>query len=143
MEFVILISFMMMAFVAVFTVVQTKTLDMRNEQTQRQIIGLANVIKSEVEMSYTVLDGYQRTFFLQDFVNGEPYDIQLVDNSEIEITYRDKKYYAFLIANISGNFTKGDNVISKVDNRLFLNCENEEFKFVNGYCSDFTDTSSY
>jgi len=138
-------SFMLFAFAGVFYVVQQKTLNMNNKLTDRDIVGITNVVKSEIDMAELVLDGYQRDFFLQDFINGEKYEMNIIDKIELEITYRNKNHYAFFSREVEGQFLKGDNELTKLDNQVFLNCEGEEFSFIENptYCNDFGDTTTY
>ncbi|MBC8501125.1 MAG: hypothetical protein ISS25_04040 [Nanoarchaeota archaeon] len=120
MEFVILMTFMMLIFTVTFVVIQQKTIDIKNTQTDRQVNALGNVIKNEVDMANSVHEGYKKNFWLPDYINGVEYSIQLLDNVEVVIKYKDKDYYVFLITNLTGQIDKGYNTIKKNSSGIFV-----------------------
>lgn len=94
-------TFMMLIFAVTFVVIQQKTIDIRNQQTQRQAEALANVIQNEAYMAELVHYGYRKCFWIPEFINGEEYTIEIKDDKDLVIQYKDKTYFSFL------NITKG------------------------------------
>ena len=118
---------MMLAFTGIFIVVERKTIDLHENWRQETNKQIADVVKTEIEIAYGVEDGYKRQFFLPDYVNGYDYNATIKEGSELLITYRYKNYISFFSANITGNITKGYNEISKINNTIYMNCEEEPF----------------
>ncbi|MBU1200985.1 MAG: hypothetical protein KJ583_04205 [Nanoarchaeota archaeon] len=113
-------TFMMLVFTITFVVVQKRTLDVSEAITDRLTTQVSNVIKNEVDMANSALNGYKKQFQIPDYINGENYTIYLIDNSEIAITYRDKTHVVFLPVNISGSISqqKGHHVIKKENGNI-------------------------
>ncbi len=134
MEFVILMTFMMLIFAGTFVAIQYKTIDIENDQIERQVNALGNVIKNEVQLAYTVHDGYKKTFWIPDYIDGYDYTIALIDESDIRISYKDQYFLVFLIKSFKGSFNHGLNNISKVKGQIYLNCADEEFLANSDFC---------
>jgi len=113
-------TFMMLVFTITFVVVQKKTITVTNEITDKQTTEVSNIIKNEVDMASVALDGYKKQFWIPDYINGEEYDINLTDQSELTIKYKDKIHVAFLSANVSGSISpnKGYHIIRKDNKQL-------------------------
>lgn len=122
MEFVTLITFMLMIFTVTLVVIQQKTYDINDVQKNNQLKSLSNVIKNEVDMAHAVHTGYKKYFWLPDYINGEEYTIELI-NSEIIVSHATGNFYVFLNTNstlVYGNISKGDNTIIKNDSGIFI-----------------------
>ncbi len=117
----------MLAFTSIFIVIQKTSIDFHHTITEQTASQVTNVITTEVELAKDVRDGYRRTFFLPEFINGYEYTMQLYDKLELEIDFRDKKHFAFFTEEVDGFIQKSYNEIAKVDNFLYLNCGNEPF----------------
>ncbi len=115
MEFVLLMTFMILAFTVVFIVVQQKAGEIQSSLTGSQAEEIANILKNEVEMAYTATDGYLKEFWIPDYINGEAYTVDIKDQSELIIEYKDQTYLSFLATNVTGNIhsDKGYHLISK------------------------------
>ncbi|MFH1590110.1 MAG: LamG-like jellyroll fold domain-containing protein [archaeon] len=123
MEFVVLMSFMLLIFIATFVVIQDQSARNIDRQTDKEVTALTNLIKNEVELANIVEDGYRRTFVLPDYINGEEYNIDL-DGSDLTISYKGINFVSFLDlnnTNLTGYLNKGYNVIAKHDGRVYLN----------------------
>ena len=109
-------TFMLMVFSVTFLVIQNKTGEVRFSQTENQVVALAKVINSEIDLARKVHGGYKKYFWLPEYINGEEYTVQIIDNQELTIRYRDKRFYSFLDingTNVTGNINKGYNTIVK------------------------------
>lgn len=115
MEFVLLMSFMILAFTVVFVVVQQKASEIQNNITGNQAEEISNIMKNEVEMAHLATNGYKREFWIPDYINGEPYTLKINDYSEMVINYKDQTYVLFLVTNITGGIAgqKGYHIIEK------------------------------
>jgi|FLOH01.1.fsa_nt_gi hypothetical protein len=111
MEFVILMTFMILVFTAMFLVVQNKSMSIQRIAAQNEVIAIGNVLKNEADLAFKVQDGYMREFWLPDFINGREYTAELVDKSEIVVTMNEENYLIFLTTNVSGFISKGYNTI--------------------------------
>lgn len=120
MEFVILMTFMMIVFTSIFLVIQTKTISINNQVAERQALQLSNLVKNEVLMADSVLSGYVREFWIPDFLNGVTYKIEIADESELLINLQEKSFVAFLTTNVSGQVVKGYNLIMKDDSGISI-----------------------
>ncbi|MFH1769954.1 MAG: LamG-like jellyroll fold domain-containing protein [archaeon] len=116
-------SFMMLIFATSFVVIEKKSVDIGNDQTEKEVIALANIIKTEIELAHTVHDGYTKTFWIPDYINGEDFEMTL-DGTDITINYKDRSYYSFVEineTNMTGFLVKGTNTIMKQNSKVFLN----------------------
>ena len=122
-EFVMLMTFVMLVFAVTFVVIQDKGSFIRSSQTEYQVRALTNIINTEIELAYKVYPGYKKEFWLPEYVNGEDYEIKL-ENSEIEVYYKNKTFLSFLsinrTINLSGNVSKGYNIILKNSSGIFI-----------------------
>ncbi|MBU0471982.1 MAG: hypothetical protein KKF89_02390 [Nanoarchaeota archaeon] len=101
MEFVILMTFMMLIFTVVFLVIQHKSISLNNKQTVNQVEALANVIKNEVDIAQATPYSYKKCFWIPEYINGQEYTIQ-INEQDLIIYYNGEGYFAFL------NITKGE-----------------------------------
>jgi|TARA_B100000315_G_C14290516_1_gene457157 hypothetical protein len=100
-----------------FAVVQYKTIDIRDEITIKQSAEVSNIVQNEIEMAQSVLGGYKKEFWIPDYINGEEYTIELIDQAELIISFKDKKHIAFLVTEVQGSISpeKGYHIITKDD----------------------------
>lgn len=122
-EFVVLVSFVMLIFTVTYVVVQSRTLSLIDDQTHSQAKALSNIVSSEIELAYKVHQGYKKSFWIPQYINGEEYTIELIDSAEIEIIYKGQTHLKFLginQTNITGNISKGYNTITKNTSRIHI-----------------------
>lgn len=118
---------MMLVFVVIFIVIQQKTADLKDSQTNKQAEALATVVKTEVELAFSVHEGYRKCFWLPEYINGEEYTVEIIDNIEIVVNYKNKRYLAFLTTNITGQLFKDDNIIIKNSSGVFIEADTTSF----------------
>ncbi|MFC2134078.1 hypothetical protein ACFLTH_05620 [Bacteroidota bacterium] len=118
---------MMLIFTMTFIVVQQKTFDIQNSHTTEQAKSLARLITTEVELASSVHDGYKKCFWLPEYLNGEEYEVQMLDNIEVIIDYKNKRHLAFLSNNVTGNLYKDDNIIIKNISGIFIEEDTTNF----------------
>ena len=119
-EFIFLVSFMLLVIVGFFAVTSSKTLEAQEEGNKKIAETIAGIAFKEIEIAQSVNDGYTRNFTMPPTINGIGYSIQLIDNKELVVKYVDYEYVKFIPANISGNISKGVNIISKANGIVYL-----------------------
>lgn len=80
---------------------------------------MAFVVQNELVLANQVEDGYSRSFFLPDKLDGQSYSLLIVDNSLTISTQ--KAAYSVRIPQVQGAIAKGMNNITKQDNVVALN----------------------
>jgi len=120
-ELVILVSVMLFLFASMLAVFQQDLQKKAEEKRSLEIQGLALQIQSEISIAATASNGYQRTFNIPQTIINEDYNISIVANS-IYLETEDKKHAISLeIQNVTGEITKGDNIIRKTAGIVYLN----------------------
>lgn len=119
-EFIFLASFMLLVIVGFFAVTSSKTLEAQEEGNKKIAETIADIAFKEIEIAQSVNDGYTRNFTMPPTINGIIYSIQLIDNKELVVKYVDYEFVKFIPANISGNISKGVNIISKANGIVYL-----------------------
>src|SRR3989344_4067374 len=119
-ELVILVSVMLFLFASMLAVFQQDLQKKAEEKRSLEIQGLALQIQSEISIAATASNGFQRTFNIPQTIINEDYNISIVANS-IYLETEDKKHAISLeIQNVTGEITKGDNIIRKTAGIVYL-----------------------
>ena len=121
MEFIVLISFMFIIFLGFTAVITSKILDARESGRQQNAEDIATLAKNEIDLAGSVSDGYVRNFNLPDTIEGNSYNISIIDNRELVVKYLDKEHVLFLQDNIRGNINSGKNTIRKENGIVYVN----------------------
>ena len=112
-EFIILISFMFLLFLGSFAVVSSRILEAKEEENKQIAEDLANLVFGEINLAKSAADGYSRTFTIIKKVKGSPYSIEIIENRELVVNYRENEHIIFLPANVQGDVDIGTNEINK------------------------------
>src|SRR3989344_1609365 len=112
-EFIVLISFMFIIFLGFTAVITSKILESRENNRQQTAEDIAALAKNEIDLARSVSDGYNRTFNLPAAIEGNSYNISIIDNRELVVNYLDKEYVSFLQGSIIGTISPGKNSIAK------------------------------
>lgn len=121
MEFVVLASFMLLVILGFFAVTSSRVLEAKEEGNRKIARDIADFAYREIEIAKSVNDGYARAFAMPETMNGIGYIISIVDNRELVVNYLDYEYVLFLPSNVTGNITKGINIIKKEAGLVFIN----------------------
>lgn len=121
MEFIVLASFMLLVILGFFAVTSTKMLDAKEEGNKKTAQDIVDFAYHEIEIAKPVNDGYTRFFEMPQTVNGINYSIGIIDNRELFVNYLGYEHIRFLSSNVTGNFVKGNNKISKSNGIIFIN----------------------
>ena len=120
-EFIVLASFMVLVLLGFFAVTSSKVLEAKEEGSKKIAQDIADFAYREIEIAKSVNDGYARFFEMPQNVNGINYSIGIVDNRELVVNYLGNEYIKFLPSNVTGNFAKGSNKISKSNGIIIVN----------------------
>ena len=112
---------MFVIFLGFTAIITAKILDAKENQRQQIAEDVATFAKNEIELAQSVSDGYSRNFTLPSRINGNSYNISIVDNREIVANYLDKEYLTFMKIDVNGNLTTGRNSIRKKDGIVYVN----------------------
>jgi hypothetical protein len=119
-EFVILLTFMLMVFVGVFAVVTYKLIDLEESRKQQMAEEVANRVNNEIKLARANNDGYERIFELPTKIEGKSYDIRIIENRELVVDYSGYEYVLFLPEKVKGNITTGLNKIQRIDGIVYI-----------------------
>ena len=119
-EFIFLVSFMLLVIVGFFAITSSKTLEAQEEGNKKIAETISDMAFKEIEIAQSVNDGYTRYFTMPPTVNGISYSIWIIDNKELVVKYADYEYVKFIPANISGNISIGINRLEKSNGIIYL-----------------------
>ena len=119
-EFIFLVSFMLLVIVGFFAITSSKTLEAQEEGNKKIAETIADLAYKEIEIAQSVNDGYIRHFTMPPTVNGISYTIKIIDNKELVVKYVDYEYVKFMPANISGYISIGINTLEKSNGVVYL-----------------------
>ncbi len=120
MEFIILASFMLLVILGFFTLTSSNVLEAGEESNRKTSKDIAEFAYKEIETAKSVNDGYIRLFSIPQTVNGINYTINITDDRELIVNYLDNEYVKFLPSNVTGNISKGLNLIRKIEGIVYL-----------------------
>jgi len=125
-EFIVLIAFMFLIFVAFIAVITTRVIEEKDNEKQGVAENLATLVKNEIDLAKSSANGYKRTFYIPIKIEGIVYSIEIIDNRELVINYIDKEYVSFLPEKVCGDIFKPSNEISKEEG---ITCVNSNLDF--------------
>jgi hypothetical protein len=121
-EFLFLIAFMFVIFVAFFIVIQERTVDVARQRDLQTMKEVNNLVKYEVKNAQFFDDGYIRNFNLPILVNGRMYNASISsDQYEAGYNLSGVEYLDFFDQPVQGNISRGMNTICKKQGRVHLN----------------------
>jgi len=119
-EFLILLSFMFIAFMILLAVTTNIFGSIKEGENLEAAQDVASVVKEEIDLANTMPDGYQRTFALPKKLRGNNYSVRIIDNRELVVDFFDVEHVVFLPSNIVGNVSPGSIKISKSEGVVYL-----------------------
>lgn len=120
-EFISLMAFMFLIFIAFTAVITSKIIEAKENERQGIAEDIATLVKNEIDLAKSATDGYSRTFNLPSKIEGISYTIEIIDNRELVVNYIDKEYVLFLQENIIGDVNTGSNTISRINGVVNIN----------------------
>lgn len=122
-EFLLLIAFSVILLLFLITTLSKISSLKTDEKTYYELNDLGRSIQQELLLTTELEDGYIRKINLPETVNGRNYELatNTLSNyvSYMNITFNDELIY-YQIPPINGTFSKGDNIISKINNTIFV-----------------------
>lgn len=119
-EFVILITFMLIVFLGFFAIVSYRLIKMEEAEKQQAAENIASFVFNEITLAKSVNNGYERTFKIPKKINGGSYNIKVIDNRELVVNYLEYEHVLFLPENVEGNVATGLNKIKKINGVVYL-----------------------
>ena len=120
MEFILLITFMLIVFLGFFAVVSYTITDLEENKKQQAAENIAALVDNEIKLARSVNDGYEKTFTVPKKIEGNNYTISIIENKELVVIYLEYEYVLFLPENIMGNVSTGLNEIKKNNSIVYL-----------------------
>lgn len=121
-EFIILISLMLIMFLGFFAIANYRLSEVQAEDRRKEIAKVSDAVFSEIEIAKSVNNGYNRTFKVQKKIYGNHYTMQIIDNTEMITRLYDEEYVLFLPSRVCGDIFVGvTNEIKKRDKYVCVN----------------------
>ena len=142
-EFISLLAFMFLVFLAFFAVITSNILNAKDRERLEIAEDIAAMAKNEIDLAISAANGYKRSFELPIKVGGNAYDIGIIENRELVVSYVDKEHVSFL-PQVCGDFFIPTNEISKEKNIVCVNANLDETQCANaeslGLCDQLDTT---
>jgi hypothetical protein len=124
-EFLLLIGFVFIFSLGFIVAAGIQLKEFTENKRVSTINDFGNSLKKEMDMASIVKEGYERKLFLPDEIDETiPYEIQNKNNTLIVAA--DNFEFSSIIPKTVGNLTKGWNLITKLNNTIFIyNITNE------------------
>lgn len=120
MEFILLITFMLIVFLGFFAAVSYTITESEENKKQQAAENIAALVDNEIKLARSVNDGYEKTFTVPKKIDGNNYTINIVENRELVVSYLEYEYVLFLPENVIGNVSTGLNEIKKNNSIVYL-----------------------
>jgi len=120
-ELLILVGFLLFSFTIFFLVIQG---NMSDKLRKRQDIAVKNIVltvQDEINLAFQSSDGYSREFKIPENINGDKYEINIIDGMVYLRTYDGKYALALSVKNVTGDIQKNTNIIKKENWEIKLN----------------------
>ena len=115
-EFVLLISFMIVVFFGFFFAIQSQITDVTNKQKMQTLEEANNLVKTNIELARQSYPDFSNKFILPDLGNTI-YQVTIEENNTLVSKIDDKEYIDFLQYEIKGELKTG----SKYENIIYHN----------------------
>jgi len=118
-EFMIVFGAMFFFFIIFLLVIQQNVSEKNLEKENVVATNIALGVRDEIALASTASEGYYREFKIPDNLLGKDYTIAIIDQ-RIFIS-AEKIGISYLLLNVTGNITKGTNMIKKQNGSVLLN----------------------
>jgi len=114
-EFVVLITFMLLVFTVTAYLIQTRTAEAQNTENMKYAKQMHNLILNEVTIAETMPYNYTKNFILPFYIDGDNYTVTINEGVELVINFRSKEYVYFFNKNfdVGSTIKPGNNVLTK------------------------------
>ena len=120
-EFLIITGFVLFIFTSFFIAINESSSDKINQRQNTAVQEVALTIQDEINLAFKSSDGYSRNFKIPDKINSQEYSVNITDNV-VYVKTNDNKYaLALPVKKINGTIQKGENLIQKQNDTIYLN----------------------
>lgn len=120
-EFMILVGFVLMFFVAFLFTLAIASSERLAERQRLAIQQIAQTVQEEVAFAHSTVDGYQRTFVLPLHIVNLEYELEVIDLLLYVHTVDGEQALVVSIKNVTGTFTPGSNTLRRFNNTVYAN----------------------
>ena len=121
MEFFALVGLAFLATILFVAITVNEVKEFSDQKEFLMIKDLALRLQKEVAIAASVEDGYERSFTLEDKLEGKVDYFTIVTNSSISINSSKAAFSARIPLIYGKNFTKGSNKVEKLNGKVYVN----------------------
>ncbi len=120
-EFISLVFVAFVFFAGMSSVIVSRMNSERMRQRAWEANNINSMLFSEISNAGKADGNYSRDFFLPYNILGYSYNISIIDESVIKLTYKNLSYYKLTEYKVGGQPKAGENKITKINNSIRLN----------------------
>ena len=120
-ELIIVMSFLLFFFIIFVGAIQGK---MQEKSDEKKTIAIKDIVKNvqeEIDLAIKSSNGYKREFKIPEKIIDDEYEISIFEGIVYAKTIDQKNAIAVNIKNVTGNISKGTNIITKQNGIVYLN----------------------
>ena len=121
MEFFALVGLAFLATILFAAITVNEVKEFSDQKEFLMIKDLALRLQKEVAIAASVEDGYERSFTLEDKLEGKVDYFTIITNSSISINSSKAAFSARIPLIYGKNFTKGSNKVEKINGKVYVN----------------------
>lgn len=121
MEFFALVGLAFLATILFAAIAVNEVKEFSDKKEFLMIKDLSLRLQKEVAIAASVEDGYERSFALDDKLEGRVDYFMIVTNTSININSSKAAFSARIPLIYGKNFTKGSNTIKKINGKVYVN----------------------
>lgn len=120
-EFIILVSVLLLFLVSFLMIVQQNISDKMREQKDAGIRDVAVIVQDEINLAFKSGDGYFREFTIPEKILGESYELGTIPGRVYARTFDNRSSISLPIKDATGEIRIGQNTITKENNIIYIN----------------------
>ena len=120
-EFIMILAILAVVATGTMGVVQSKVSSVIKDRQDILLESTGNIVSGEILLAEEANGDYYRKFMLPYSLEGKNYTIGIPGPADIVLRDGDSAAVIFLNLNVTGSLQKGENVIRKVGDKIFLN----------------------
>jgi len=120
-EFSFIAGILLASFVIFMLIVQENLSEETRDRKMMEMKEVANIVKNEIDLAHSSIEGYRREFKLPSQVYGSDYDVRINESIVFVIIPGEKYQLSMAIQDVTGDLNKTLNVITKENGTVKLN----------------------
>ena len=120
-EFIILVAALLFFFTIFFIAIQINISDKMKETKDIVVKEIAKTVQDEINLASQSDDGYYREFEIPNEIQGDDYNITIIEDLVYLKTADEKHAIALPVKKINGQIAKDKNIIKKINGEVQLN----------------------